>query len=80
MISAVAAYLDVGEFKDRYAKATNAIDRFDVEVDLNGRLAVAIKQFLMSASRSKEDAAVPFPGWWPHEYEDEIEKHDGLVE
>jgi hypothetical protein len=78
MIGAIAAYLDVGEFKDRYAKAANAIDRFEVEVDLNGRLAVAIKQFSMSASPSEEDAAVPFEGWWPYEYEDEIEKIDGV--
>jgi hypothetical protein len=77
MISAVVAYIDVGEFKDRYAKAADEIDRFEVEVDLNGRLAVAIKQFSMSASPSEEDAAAPFPGWWPHEYEDEIEKIDG---
>jgi hypothetical protein len=74
MVRAVTEYLDVTGFEERYAKATSDIERFDIAVDLDGRLRVAIGQFDPVASRVESDASIPFQGWWPYQYEDQIEK------
>jgi hypothetical protein len=76
-IGAFAEYLDVKGFEERYAAAKTDSDPFDVEVDLNGRLATTIKQlsFLLHCSGGvPSDAAIPFQGVWPYKYVNEVEK------
>jgi hypothetical protein len=79
MVRAVTAYLDVEGFERRCANAKNDQQRYNCGVDLFGRLAIATKQFSMATSCSggcETDAAMSFEGWWPHEYDDQIESLD----
>jgi hypothetical protein len=79
MIRAVTTYLDVDGFERRYANAKSDLERFECGGDLFGRLAAAIGQFAVVASRSKTDAAIKFKGWWPHEYgiRKQVPRHRG---
>src|SRR6516225_5044307 len=61
-IGAFVEYLDVKGFEERYAEAKTDSERFGVEVDLNGRLATAIKQLsilLHCSGGVPSDAAIP---------------------
>jgi hypothetical protein len=69
MVHAIIEYLDADGFEDCYAKAETDQERFIYSSDLAGRLAAAVKQFAFFAGPSETDAAIPFKGWSPAQYE-----------